>query len=102
MSAQREEDSQSENEHVAWLGAVYEGGNWTVRAKMVVNDCEILFDLDSRAEDNTIRQQYVLRNQVKPTSLQLMIWNKSSEKPHLNCPLGISAVQHMNLVTINC
>ena len=132
LHEQRDEDSQSqysqsESEQVAWLGAVHEGGNRTVRAKMMVNDCEILFDLDSGAEVNTIRQQYVLEDQVKPTSLKLTMWNKSSEKPlgettlevlnprsgetsavdfvvvpnHLNCLLGISAVQHMNLVTIN-
>ena len=53
-------DDCSDEEQV-WLGAVHQSGNHTVRAKMIVNDCEVNFELDSGAEVNTLNQKYVLR-----------------------------------------
>ena len=119
-------DDCSDEEQV-WLGAVHQSGNHTVRAKMIVNDCEVNFELDSGAEVNTLNQKYVLRSQVKPTKLNLKMWNEASEKPlgevtldvknpktgnkstvnfvvvpnNLNCLLGVKTVQDMGLLTIN-
>ena len=102
-------------------------GRSTIRAKMLVNDCQVNFEIDSGAEVNIIQQKYVLKSQVKPATLSLTMWNHSSEKPlgeaslrvtnpktgettktdsivvsnKFNNLLGVTAVQHMNLITVN-
>ena len=102
-------------------------GRSTIRAKMLVNDCEVNFEIDSGAECNIIQQKYVLKSQVKPTTLILTMWKHLSEKPlgeaslnvtnpktaestktdfivvsnKFNNLLGVAAVQHMNLIMVN-
>ena len=126
----RREDNYDDSESTqdeAWLGAVQNTGRSTIRAKMLVNDCEVNCEIDSGAEVNIIQQKYVLKSQVKPATLSLTMWNHSSEKPlgeaslnvtnpktgettktdfivvsnKFNNLLGVAAVQHMNLITVN-
>ena len=99
----------------------------TIRAKMLINDCEVNFEIDSGAEVNIIQQKYVFKSQVKPATRSLTMWNHSSEKPlreatlnvtnpntdettindlnvgsnKFNNFLGVAAVHHMNLITVN-
>ena len=122
-----EETESDVDEEQVWLGAVHKTGSKTVRAQMVVNNCDVTFELDSGAEVNTIKQKYVLQQQVKPTKISLTMWNKSLEKPlgeaklevenpktgrstlldfvvvpnNFNCLLGVKSVQEMDLLTIN-
>ena len=49
-------------------------------AKMLVNDCEDNFEIDSGAEVNIIQQRYVLKSQVKPATLSLTMWNQRRAK----------------------
>ena len=55
------DDSESTQDE-AWLGAVQNTGLSTIRAKMLVNDCEVNFEIDSGAEVNIIQQKYVLKS----------------------------------------
>ena len=52
-----------------------------VTAPMNVNDCEVCFQLDSAADVNTICKKFVRKDQVRPTSITLRVWNKISMKP---------------------
>jgi hypothetical protein len=49
----------------------------TVTALMNVNDCEVRFQLDSAADVNTICKKFVRKDQVRPTSITLRMWNNS-------------------------
>jgi hypothetical protein len=98
-----------------------------VTAPMNVNDCEVCFQLDSAADVNTICKKFVRKDQVRPTSITLRVWNKTSMKPlgeanltvknpstgdkgivtlivvpngHANL-LGFKTVQNMGLITVN-
>ena len=48
---------------------------------MNVNDCEVRFQLDSAADVNTICKKFVRKDQVRPTSVTLRMWNKTPMKP---------------------
>ena len=52
-----------------------------VTALMNVNDCEVRFHLDSAADVNTICKKFVRKDQVRPTSITLRMWNKTPMKP---------------------
>ena len=114
----RKEDDYDDSELTqdeARLGAVQNTGRSTIRAKMLVNDCEVNFEIDSGAEVNMIQQKYALKRQGKPATLSLTMWNHSLEEPlrettktdfivfsnKFNNLLGVAAVQHMNLITVN-
>jgi len=47
---------------------------------MIVNDCDVKFQIDTGAEVNTINQKYVKKCQVKSNSSTLRMWNKSTLK----------------------
>jgi hypothetical protein len=98
-----------------------------VTALMNVNDCEVRFQLDSAADVNTICKNFVRKNQVRPTSITLRMWNKTPMKPlgeanltvknpstgderivalivvpnGLANLLGFRTVQNMGLITVN-
>ena len=48
---------------------------------MIVNGCEISFQLDSGADVNTIQQKYVKKEQVVPSTQNLIMWNGTKCKP---------------------
>lgn len=110
-----------------WLSAVESGRKDRVTALMKVNDCNVRFQLDSAADVNTICQQHVRKEQVKPSTTRLVMWNKSKMKPlgeaclqvfnpqteqtmpvtftvvqnGLTNLLGLSTVRSMGLITVN-
>jgi transposase InsO family protein len=110
-----------------WIGAVHDRGKKTISAKMVVNNHNLIFEIDSGAEVNTIQQKYVPQDQIKPTKISLTMWNNTLEKPigearlnvrnpktgrtdvvnfvivpdNFNCLLGVHAIQELDLLTIN-
>ena len=47
-----------------------------VIATMVVNDCNVKFQVDTGAEINTINQKFVRKSQVKGNTSTLRMWNK--------------------------
>ena len=110
-----------------WLSAVESGRKDRVTALMRVNDCNVRFQLDSAADVNTICQQHVRKEQVKPSTTRMVMWNKSKMKPlgeaclqvfnpqteqtmpvtftvvqnGLTNLLGLSTVRSMGLITVN-
>ena len=67
-----------------WLGSLRSGeksNKNSVYAKMSVDQKDVVFQLDSGAETNTICEQYVNRNSVRPTTRILRAWNGSQVKP---------------------
>ena len=127
QEADSNDSSDDSDDQEAWLGAVQSTGRSTIRAKMIVNDCEVNFEIDSGAEVNIIKQKYVRKSQVRPAKLNLTMWNHSSEKPlgeayldvtnpktgestkanfivvsnKFNNLLGVTSVQEMTLITVN-
>ena len=64
-----------------WLATVNSKKGNLVYAKMQVNDCNVLFQVDGGAEVNTLQQQYVRRDQVKETKTSLVTWDLSKVTP---------------------
>lgn len=60
---------------------------------MMVNDCEIRFQLDSGAGVNTIQKKYVRKDQVQNCSKTLRMFNKSSLKPLGETTLSLKNVK---------
>ena len=46
-----------------------------ITAMMQVNNCGVLFQLDTRADINTINQRFVRKEQVRKTNEKLVMWN---------------------------
>ena len=95
-----------------------------------VNECKVRFQIDTGAQVNTICQRYVRREQLYPTTKNLIMWNKTNIKPvgetvlnvinpkstivhatnlivvknDFNCLLRLSTIQEFNLITVddNC
>ena len=131
MGSAKTEDALDEDN--LWLSAIevaavgQDNSQKRVTARMNVNNCEVVFQLDSAADVNTICQRYVKKEQVRPTTQNLIMWNKSNVKPlgevvlcvtnpkngeesevtftvvsnKLSCLLGLSTVRKMGLITIN-
>ena len=65
-----------------WLASVNQDqGGDRVYAWMLVNQCDVRFQIDSGAEVNTINQCFVKQDQVKATASKLFTWNQSEVKP---------------------
>ncbi|CAC5416287.1 unnamed protein product [Mytilus coruscus] len=98
-----------------------------ISALMNVNDCDVRFQLDSAADVNTICKRYIRKEQVKPSTITLRMWNKTPMKPigevhlklinpkngdetmatlvvvpngHMNL-LGLDTIRRMGLITVN-
>lgn len=94
---------------------------------MNANNCSIRFQLDSGAQTNTIQKKYVRKEQVRPSSSTLRVYDstplktlgevdlpvtnpKSNEVMNvtfavvsnkLQSLLGLQVIQKMNLITVN-
>lgn len=64
-----------------------------ISALMMVNDCEIRFQLDSGADVNTIQKKYVRKVQIQNCSKTLRMFNKSSLKPLGETTLSLKNVK---------
>ena len=62
----------------AYLHSVTRKSDRGITALLKVNDCDVRFQLDTGADVNTICQQYVRKEQVKPSKQQLTMWNHSA------------------------
>ena len=47
-------------------------------ANIIIIDCEIKFQIDTGAQVNTIRQEYVKKEQARKSNTTLKMWNKTS------------------------
>ncbi|XP_077973347.1 uncharacterized protein LOC144428257 isoform X1 [Styela clava] len=52
-----------------------------ITALMEVNNYEVRFQIDSAADVNTICEKYVRKDQIRPTTDNLVMWNKTKMKP---------------------
>ncbi|KAK3091320.1 hypothetical protein FSP39_018897 [Pinctada imbricata] len=110
-----------------WMTPVKYGSKKNIKAHMIVNNTDVHFQLDCGAEINTICMKYVKKEQVRPTSAVLRMYNNTKLGPlgetdlkvtnpknketfmlkfivvsnKLQSLLGIEAIQAMDLVTIN-
>ena len=85
-----------------WLGSLRSGeksNKNSVYAKMSVDQKDVVFQLDSGAETNTICKQYVNRNSVRPTTRILRAWNGSQVKPIGEATLDILNTKTNELYT---
>ena len=64
-----------------WLAAVTQGATGRATVLMQVNNKDVRFHIDSAADVNTIRQEFVKQDQVKPTRVRLRMWNDSKMIP---------------------
>lgn len=123
----RYDESSDEDEH--WLNAVnsLNCNNNSLTAVMNVNNCDVRFQLDSGAQTNTIQKKYVRKEQVRPSSSTLRVYDaaplktlgevdlcvtnpKSGEVVNvtfavvsnkLQSLLGLDVIKKMNLITVN-
>ncbi|KAL3892079.1 hypothetical protein ACJMK2_004316 [Sinanodonta woodiana] len=110
-----------------WLNYIDSSIHSKAKAKMIVNDCDLTFHIDTGAQVNTIQQRFVRKSQRIQKVSHLRMWNKSTAKSlgeatltvtnlvnnetydvtfvivpnELDCLLGMKAVQELKLVTIN-
>ena len=63
-----------------WLMAVSHEKE-SINATLTVHDHPVRFQLDSAADVNTICQKHAREHQVSPTTVRLIMWNKTNLKP---------------------
>lgn len=123
---ENESYSDTTDEDELWLNAVH-ANKTTLTAVMNANNCSIRFQLDSGAQTNTIQKKYVRKEQVRPSSSTLRVYDstplktlgevdlpvtnpKSNEVMNvtfavvsnkLQSLLGLQVIQKMNLITVN-
>ena len=124
-AVEREPEWESGDEF--WLQLVEATKRSKVKAKMLVNNNEVDFQIDTGAEINTIQKQFVYKSQRIGKFTRLRMWNKSTvnslgeanlevcnpktgDKQQIkfvivpnefDCLLGLQTVQKLNLITIN-
>ena len=57
-----------------YLNAVHNKQSDTLTALLEVNERKVIFQIDTDAQANTVCQRYVRREQVHPTTKNLIIW----------------------------
>ena len=66
----------------AWLAAVSKGLKKSKStARLIVNDQEVRFTIDTGAEVNLICQKFVRKDQVRPVTQRLIMWNGTKMIP---------------------
>ena len=127
QTVEQSDNSEVVSEEEFWLNYIDSSISSKAKAKMVVNDCDVHFHIDTGAQVNTIQQRFVRKSQRVQKVSHLRMWNKSTAKSlgeatltvinpannesndvkfvivpnELDCLLGLKAVQELNLVTLN-
>ena len=125
---QNEENSTSSTEEYLHTVSKSEQERERLTAMLSINNCDIRFQIDTGADISTICTRFVRKEQVRPCSRTLPVWNKSivliagettldvfNSKTNevfsiqflvvhnnFHCLLGLEAVKSLNLVTVNC
>ena len=81
------ESSYSETDDLEWLNAVSANSKKMVKCKMIVEDQEVTFQIDTGASVNMIPARYAIN--VQPYSGTLRMWNNSTHKPMGACRLTV-------------
>lgn len=76
---ENESYSDTTDEDELWLNAVH-ANKTTLTAVMNANNCSIRFQLDSGAQTNTIQKKYVRKEQVRPSSSTLRVYDSTPLK----------------------
>lgn len=76
---ENESYSDTTDEDELWLNAVH-ANETTLTSVMNVNNCSIRFQLDSGAQTNTIQKKYVRKEQVRPSSSTLRVYDSTPLK----------------------
>ena len=71
----------TDDDNDVYLNVVHNKQRDTLTALLEVNECTVRFQIDTGAQVNTICQRYVCREQVHPTTKNLIMWNKTNMKP---------------------
>lgn len=78
----RDGENQSGSPDARWLQSINQGRDGDrIYARMLVNECDVRFQVDSGAEVNTLKQCFVKKDQVQATTTKLFAWNNSEVKP---------------------
>jgi len=127
QTVEQNDKPEEATEEEFWLNYIDSSINSKAKAKMIVNDCDVNFHIDTGAQVNTIQQRFVRKSQRIQKVSHLRMWNKSTAKSlgeatltvtnpvnnetydvtfvivpnELDCLLGLKAVQELKLVTIN-
>jgi len=122
-----EDDDLSSSEDDAFLHSIHVDSRRRLTALLTINDCAVLFQIDTGADVSTIYQKFVYQDQVRPCSRNLVMWNKTTMTPVgetslqvcnpkngkvvsvdfivvknlFNCLLSLSAVRTLNLIAVN-
>ncbi|XP_068224775.1 uncharacterized protein [Palaemon carinicauda] len=78
---EKNEEADEGYDHYMWMAPVEMKNSNRLTALLIVNDTEVRFHLDTGADVNAICQRYVKKDQVRPTSVKLAMWNKSKLSP---------------------
>ncbi|XP_068212643.1 uncharacterized protein [Palaemon carinicauda] len=78
---EKNEEADEGYDHYMWMAPVEMKNSNRLSALLIVNDTEVRFHLDTGADVNAICQRYVKKDQVRPTSVKLAMWNKSKLSP---------------------
>ena len=70
----------TDDDNDVYLNAVHNKQRDTLTALLEVNECKVRFQIDTDAQVIIIRQGYVRRDQVHPTTKNLIMWNKTNMK----------------------
>ena len=84
-------DSVDDRDHYMWMTPVETKNSPRLTALLILNDTEVRFHLDTGADVNAICQKYVKKDQVRPTSVKLSMWNGSKL-----LPLGETTLEVIN------
>lgn len=72
--------SESGSDEEFWLNCIESSINAKAKAKMMINDYEVNFHIDTGAQVNTIQQKFVRKSQRIKKVSYLRKWNKSTAK----------------------
>ena len=75
---QNEENSTSSTEEYLYTVNKSEQERKRLTAMLSVNNCDVRFQIDTGADVSTICKRFVRKEQVRPCSRTLIMWNKST------------------------
>ena len=80
-AVEAENDPITADSNDRWLAAVTQGTTGRATVLMQINGREVRFHIDTAADVNTISQEFVTKDQVRPTRIRLRMWNDSKMTP---------------------
>lgn len=69
---------------------VVNSGDKNITAAMSVDGCDVIFQLHTATNVNTIAQKYVRKEQTRPTKVCLNMWNKMNLQISVEAGLNVT------------